>query len=74
MNNKYFKVRDHRDLLRDANSKALINKDSESLNKYREERDQRMKLAQIANDYDTLKGDVEEIKTMLKLILERNGK
>jgi len=71
---EYLKVRDHKDLIRDKNSKAILTKDTETLNKYKEERALRLKLASIAEDYDGLKSEVGEIKDMLKLILERTSK
>jgi hypothetical protein len=71
---EYLKVLDHKDLLRDRNSKAILTTSSENLNKYKEERALRLKLASIAEDYDDLKSEVSEIKDMLKLILERTNK
>jgi len=71
---KYQGVYDHRDLLRDANSKAIVSRDLEGLNKYKEERALRLKLSSIANDYDDLKSEVSEVKDMLKILLERTIK
>ena len=71
---KFLKVKDHKDLLRDPNSKAIVNHDNEALNKYKEERALRLKLSGIANDYDQLKSEVNEMKDMLKIILERTSK
>lgn len=71
---EYLKVRDHVDLVREKNSKAILTRDAESLNKYKEERALRLKLASIAEDYDGLKGEVNEIKDMLKTLLERTSK
>jgi hypothetical protein len=71
---KYQGVYDHKDLLRDANSKAIVSRDLEGLNKYKEERALRLKLSSIANDYDDLKSEVSEVKDMLKILLERTIK
>lgn len=71
---QYLKVKEHKNLVRDSNSKAIINKDSEALNKYREERELRLKLSNIANEYDTLKNEVSDMKDMLKTLLERTSK
>jgi hypothetical protein len=71
---KYQGVYDHKDLLRDANSKAIVSRDLEGLNKYKEERALRLKLSSIANDYDDLKSEVSEVKDMLKILLERTSK
>jgi hypothetical protein len=70
----YFKVRDHKDLIRLKDSKALINKNNESLNKYREERDNRIKLSKIVSEHEQLKSDVSDIKQMLNVILGKLDK
>lgn len=68
---EYLKVIDHVDLLRHADSKAIVNRDTESLNKYKEERELRQKLVQVANEHDEVKKEVREMKSMLQTILER---
>lgn len=68
---EYLKVIDHTELLRHANSKAIVSKDTEALNKYKEERELRIKLVQVANEHDEVKKEVREIKSMLQTILER---
>lgn len=68
---EYLKVIDHSDLMRHASSKAIVNKDAEALNKYKEERELRQKLVQVANEHDEVKKEVREMKSMLQTILER---
>jgi len=70
----YQKVIDHKDLLRDSNSKAILNQDSSSLNKYKEEREYKQKLANVVNEHQQLKEDVSEIKQMLREILGKASK
>ena len=65
----YLKVREHPDLVRLKNSKAILNIDSSALNKYREERDKQMKLNRIIEENDELKSDLAEIKSLLKQLL-----
>lgn len=67
----YIKVKDRSDLVRDKESQAILNTDLDGLNKYKQERDNRLKFAKIANEYGQLKNDVNEIKQMLKVLLER---
>ena len=67
--NILYKVNDRPELLRRGDSKAIINNDTVALNKYKEEREQRRKLNEIAQEYDQLKADVGEIKSMLTKIL-----
>ena len=70
---EYMKVVDRKDLIRDKNSKAILTHDSDTLNKYKEDRALRLKLASIAQDYDGLRNEVGEIKDMLRTLLERNS-
>jgi len=68
---EYVKVKDRSDLVRDMNSKAILNKDLNALNKYREERDFKLRLANVVEEHNNLKKDVSEIKDLLTKILER---
>jgi hypothetical protein len=65
----YMKVIENPDLVRTKDSSAILNTNLDALNKYREEREQRRKLNEIAQEYDQLKADVGEIKSMLTKIL-----
>jgi hypothetical protein len=69
--NDYLKVKDRPDLIRDTHSKAILNKDLNALNKYREERDFKLKLANVVEEHNDLKKDVSEIKDLLNKLLER---
>ena len=66
---EYMKVIENPDLVRTKDSSAILNTNLDALNKYREEREQRRKLNEIAQEYDQLKADVGEIKSMLTKIL-----
>ena len=46
------KVIENPDLVRTKENSAIINTNLEALNKYKEEREQRRKLNEIAQDYD----------------------
>jgi hypothetical protein len=69
MHDSYLKVKDKPDLVRDPSSKAILNRDLEALNKYKEERDFRLKLVRVVEESDTIKNDVAEIKQMLQKII-----
>lgn len=69
MKPEYFKIRDNDHLIKNANTKAILNTDSSSLNKYREEREKLIKLSRVVEDTDKLKEDVAEIKNMLRQLL-----
>ena len=69
MKPEFFKIRDNDHLIKNANTKAILNTDSGSLNKYREEREKLIKLSRVIEDTDKLKEDVVEIKNMLRQLL-----
>lgn len=67
----YIKVKDHPSLVRDSHSKAILNTNDIALAKYREERDREMKKLQAVEEVQKLRDDVDEIKEMLKKLLEK---
>lgn len=67
----YIKVKDHPGLVRDSRSKAILNTNDAALAKYREERDKQLRIQRAIEDVDGLKQDVDEIKAMLKKLLEK---
>jgi hypothetical protein len=66
---EYLKVEDHKDLIRDKKSKAILNKDAFALNKYREERAHRLKVATVVEEHQQIKNDIALIKEMLTKLL-----
>jgi hypothetical protein len=71
MSDKYLKVIDHPELVRDTKSKAILNVDSSGLNKYKEERNFRMKLQNVVEDNDQIKKDISEIKELLERLIKK---
>jgi hypothetical protein len=73
--NRYVKVKDEPNLLRDINSKGIVNTDSNGLLDYKKAKEKRAlknkAILQYENDINTLKNEVSDIKDSLKLILER---
>lgn len=67
---EYYKIKDRKDLIKSAASKAVLNVDNKALDKYREERDKLTKLAQVVEDTERLSREVTEIKRDLGEILE----
>lgn len=65
----YIKVQDHKNLLRQKGSKGVINCDTEELNKYKLEREYKMKIARVVKEHDEMKTDLNEIKDMLRTLL-----
>ena len=59
------------DLIRDRNSKALLNTNNEALKAYRIKRSTNLKVVEYENDINTLKEDVTEIRTALELLVKK---
>jgi len=69
MKHKFLKVVDRKDLIRETDSKALLNTDLKELNKYKEERIERMRLKQIVDENEDMKRELQEIKSLLKALI-----
>ena len=67
----YLKVKDNPSLIRDKSSKAILNTDIGALNKYKEERDFKLKLQKIVEENDQMKNDIAEIKNLLLKVIEQ---
>jgi len=74
----YYKVTDEPNLVRDANSKAILNVNTDALNKYKKEKEEKMKLKNVIDGFDNLKNelqvtknDISEIKQMLMQLMEK---
>lgn len=65
---------ENRGIVRDTNSRALINTDKDAFSMYKAKRDSDKNAKDIAKDVQNLKQDMFEIKQMLyNLIRESNG-
>jgi hypothetical protein len=61
--NSLIPVNEHPSLLRDKNSKALINTDIAALNEYKNKK-------KMAEDVDTLKKEIQELKQLMLLVVD----
>ena len=61
--NSLIPVKEHPSLLRDKNSKALINTDIAALNEYKNKK-------KMAEDVDTLKKEILELKQLMLLVVD----
>lgn len=64
---KLFKVQDHPDLVKDMNSKAVLNTNYAALLEHK-------KKQKVSQEIDNLKKDVAEIKDTLKLLVSMLNK
>jgi uncharacterized protein YpiB (UPF0302 family) len=66
---EYMKVKDNPNLVRQKSSNAILNVNDKDLNKYKEERDQALQGKKLAEEQESLRRDVDEIKSLLKELL-----
>jgi len=58
--------------VRDMHSTAVLNKDRDAYNRFLLERQQHLQQQQIAADVENLRGELSEIKQLLKQLLNGN--
>ena len=66
---EFLKVRDNKDLVRQKQSNAILNTNTKELDKYKQERDQKIKLQRLLEESDQMKNDIEEIKSLLRQLI-----
>jgi hypothetical protein len=64
-----FKVRDNNDLIRLKDSKAVLNVNSKELDKYKQDREEKLKLKNLFDENEKMKNDIDEIKSLLRQLL-----
>jgi len=76
MNNEFVKVKDHQNLLRDPYSNGIINTNKSEYDEYIARRDAAEKAKEseltMKEDLDNLKGEINEIKSLLKELVRGN--
>jgi hypothetical protein len=65
-------IEGEKDLIRDRNSKALLNNNHEGLKAYKIKRIQQNKFLEYENDINTLKTELVEIRHTLELLVNKN--
>ena len=73
--NKHIKVKSDVSLVRDVNSNAIISKNQSEFDKFiklsKKKYEEKKKFDIMRSDLDSLKEDMEEIKTLLKNIMNK---
>ena len=73
--NKYVKVKSDVSLVRDVNSNAIISKNQSEFDKFiklsKKKYEEKRKFDDMRSDLDSLKQDMNEIKTLLKNIMDK---
>ena len=65
---KKVKIQDHEELVRDAETQAVLNTDLTSLEAYRK---QRNRIRQKDDEVKTIRQELDEIKDILQLLVEK---
>ena len=71
----YLKVKSEDSLVRDVNSNAIVNQNKDEFDKFLEvsqrKYEEKRKFDDMRSDLDSLKQDMDEIKTLLKNIMDK---
>lgn len=65
----YVKIKDHPNLVRDTNSKAVLNVNLKAKEAFIRQRDEQRKVRQVVEEHDQMKADVADIKEKLDLLI-----
>ena len=72
---KYLKVKSDVSLVRDTDSNAIVNKNKDEFDKFlklsQKKYEEKRKFDDMRSDLDSLKQDMNEIKTLLKNIMDK---
>ena len=72
---KEIKVDGHPDLIRDSSSKAIVNKNISEYENYKKlsmrRESEKNRINSIETDLSSLKGEINEIKTLLKQLISK---
>lgn len=66
-------VKDHPGLIRDPNSKAIINENKDAFKNYLKEKHLRDRNVQLENEINNMKSDITEIKFILRELLNKQA-
>jgi hypothetical protein len=73
MKQQFLKVKDNPDLVRERSSKAVLNTNKSELNKYRQVREEKLKLKSLMEDQERMRYDIDEIKALLKQLVGQSN-
>ena len=73
--NKYIKVKSDVSLVRDMDSNAIVSQNKSEFDKFvklsQKKYEEKLKFDNMRSDLDSLKQDMDEIKTLLKNIMDK---
>ena len=68
---KYAKVKDAPGLLRDMTNSAILSTDGSGLQAYKKARNRQREIDAMADEINSIKNDVDEIKQLLRALVEK---
>ena len=68
----YIKVKDHKNLVRDSRTKAILNTDLIKLREARKRKQQDITLETLTQEVNVIKNEFQEIKSLLKQIAKKS--
>ena len=69
----YAKVKDAPGYVRDMQNNAVLNADVSALQAYKRKRDKQKEINDSISDINTMKQDINELKTLMQRILDKIG-
>jgi hypothetical protein len=70
---KYAQVKDNPELIRDMDSKAVLNTNVSALQAYKKKREKQQEIQSAVDDINNMKNEINEIKTLMQRILDKIG-
>jgi cell fate (sporulation/competence/biofilm development) regulator YmcA (YheA/YmcA/DUF963 family) len=67
------KVKENPDLVRDLGNQAILNTNIDSLTAYKRRREKAKEIDQTIGDINTMKQDINDLKTLMQRILDKIG-
>ena len=69
MKKNYLKVEDNPNIVRDPDTKAILSVNVDSEQAYKKQREEKRKMRNMLNEFETVKNDLAEIKLLLSLLI-----
>jgi esterase/lipase len=70
---KYAKVKENPELIRDMDSKAILNTNLTALQAYKKKREKQQEIQSAVEDINNLRQEVNELKTLMQRLLDKIG-
>jgi predicted adenine nucleotide alpha hydrolase (AANH) superfamily ATPase len=70
---QFAKVKENPDLVRDMNTQAILNTNVDALKAYKKRRQKEKDISDSMNDINTMKQDINDLKTLMQRILDKIG-